>query len=214
MAGYNKNKYFKYSELSFIEKPIYYELIYQFVKRLSWEYPDFLQWYEKLFTNNKDISPEREIIVCESNFTIVGLAILKSDEQEKKICTLRVDKKFQRQGIGTNLVRMSLEWLEEDYPIITMHKSKQNQFASLLNYYGFKLEQTQPHYYSIFSTECVYNGILPEKQTFFNKLERLDMEKLCYQFVKEGKINFDEFIDRCINIWYERELRRKRMIRL
>lgn len=214
MLVYNKNKYFKYSELSVIEKPIYYEMIFQFVRKLSWEYPDFLKWYKKLFKNENKLKPEREIIVCESNFMIAGLAILKSDSQEKKICTLRVDKRFQRQGIGTKLVELSLEWLEEDLPIITMHKFKQNQFAPLLNYYGFKLEQTQPHYYSIFSTEYVYNGVLPQKEDFFNRLEVLDMKKICYQFVKSGKRNFDEFMEECISVWYKREFKRKRIMKL
>lgn len=209
MITYNKNRYFKYSELSFLEKPVYYELVYQFIGKLSWEYPNFLQWYEKLFTDTKEMKSDREIIVCENNFTIVGLAILKSDLLEKKICTLRVDKKFQRQGIGTKLIEMSLEWLEDDQPIITMHKRKQNQFEPLLKYYGFKLEQKQPHYYSIFSTEYVYNGTLPDKEFFFNKLELLDMKDLCQQFIRTGRLSFEEFVREYIEIWYKSELRKK-----
>lgn len=213
MITYNENQYFKYSELSAPEKPLYYELVFRFVRRLSWEYPDFLQWYEKLFTDEKELHSEREIIVCEKHFTIVGLAILKSDIFEKKICTLRVDKKFQRQGIGTRLMEMSLEWLEDDHPVITMHKMKQNQFAPLLQYYGFQLEQTQPHYYSIFGTEYVYNGTLPEKDFFFNKFELMDMQKLCQQFMKTGRYNFNEFVDECLTVWYKRELRRKNIMK-
>lgn len=51
-------------------------------------------------------------------------------------------------------------------PFLTLLKNQQVQFDSLLKYYGFRLEQTQPYYYSIFSTEYVYNGELPEKSLF------------------------------------------------
>ena len=90
---------------------------------------------------------------------------------------------------------------------------KQNQFAPLLQYYGFKLEQTQPHYYSIFGTEYVYNGTLPEKDFFFNKFELMDIQKLCQQFMKTGRYNFNEFVDECLTVWYKRELRRKNIMR-
>lgn len=213
MIIYDNKRYFKYSELSFPEKQIYYEYIYQFVKRLAWEYPDFIQWYKKLFLTNRELCSDREIIICESDYVLAGLAILKSNQFEKKICTLRVDKKFQCQGIGTKLVGLSLEWLEDDYPIITMHKTKQKEFSTLLRYYGFKLEQTQNHYYNIFSTELVYNGFLPEKSLFFNRIEILDIRKLYDRFLKTGQNNFNDFAESCIFTWYLRENNRIRMMK-
>ena len=104
---------------------------------------------------------------------------------------------------------MSLEWLEDDHPIITMHKMKQNEFSSLLTYYGFQLEQTQRHYYNIFSTELVYNGILPEKKILFNKIEMLDIEKLYRRFVSTGSSNFEAFLEECLYVWYLRENERR-----
>lgn len=160
MTTHNKNNYYKYSDIPFFEKPLYYELIYQFIRRLSFEYPYFINWYKGLFTSYNELKLDREIIICESNYKIVGLSILKSSEYEKKIWTLRVDRKYQHQGIGKKLIQLSLEWLENDYPIITIHKSKQIQFDSLLKYYGFKLEQELPYYYNTFDTERIYNNIL------------------------------------------------------
>ena len=208
MITYNNNNYYKYSDIFSIEKPLYYELVYNFIRRLSIEYPYFINWYSNLFTDDKELKSDREIIICESNYKIVGLAILKSSEYEKKICTLRVDRKYQHQGIGKKLMQLSLEWLECDYPVITMHKSKQVQFDSLLKYYGFKLEQKQMHYYSIFSTEYVYNGELPDKKLFFNKFEIMDMQNVYRSFIKLGKYDIDEFIEECINIWCKREMNR------
>ena len=198
MINYKKNQYFKYSELSCIEKQIYYKSIYQFVMRLSLEYPNFSQWYRNLFSNNYELNSGREIILCENNYSIIGIAILKSNELEKKICTLQVDKNFQRQGIGAKLVEMSLEWLENDNPIITIHEAKQNEFSSLLNHYGFKLEQIQRNYYNFFSTELVYNGTLPENEIVVTKIELLDMQKLYHEFVKTGKNNFNVFMEESV----------------
>lgn len=209
MITYGKNQYFKYSELSSVEKKIYFKSIYRFLGKLVLEYPGFSKWYNRLFTDNFDLNKDREIIICESNYLIAGVSILKSDEHEKKICTLRVDKKFKRQGIGTKLIELSREWLEEDYPIITMHKMKQKEFSSILNYYGFQLEQEQKHYYNIFSTELVYNGILPEKKLMFNKIELLDIEELCRRFIQTDNFDFNKFLEECLAVWYKREYNKR-----
>ena len=202
----NENIYVKYSELSSDEKIIYYELVYLFVRRLSLEYPGFLQWYENLFINGRELRCDREIIVCEKDFSIAGLAILKSDDIEKKICTLRVAKEFQRQGIGKKLFEMSMEWLEDDHPVITMHKLKKYQFAPLLDFYGFKLEETKPHYYNFFSTEYVYNGVLPDEKMVFNKLVIADMRDICKQFIRRG--GFENLVEEYLNVWHGCNIRK------
>lgn len=202
-------KYSIYSTFSAFEKVLYYSQIYNFLKRLNIEYPGFSKWYKGLFLENKELQNGREIIICEKEYCIAGIAILKSTEEEKKICTLRVAAPFQRQGIGRKLMEMSFEWLQEDKPLITMHKSKQHEFASLLEYYGFVLEQTQWNYYNIFSTELSYNGILPEKKIFFNKIEILDIDIWYKDFIASGSKNLKEFVEKCILKWYEREQRRR-----
>ncbi len=88
--------------------------------------------------------------------------------------------------------------------MITLHKSKWNQFEKLLSYYNFELEQTQKHYYSIFSTELVFNGFLPEKELIFNKIELMDMEKLYRAVVLSSKKNFEDYVDAYIRYWYHR----------
>lgn len=210
----NNKIFFKFSELSFLEKHIYYKTVFKFLRRLAWEYPNFTQWYDNLFIKDAELRPEREIIICESDLAIVGVAILKSNEVEKKICTLRVDKKYQRQGIGKQLMGLSLEWLESDYPVLTMHKVKQYEFDPLLKYFGFKLEQKQYHYYNIFSTELVYNGVLPEKDIFFSKLELLDMQDIYRKFIESGKYNFEQFLEECISKWYLRESKRRMIMQI
>lgn len=168
MSGADRNRvYIRYSSFSTPEKSLYFYQIHGFLKRLSIEYPGFSKWYKGLFLENKELKRGREIIICEVNYHIAGVAILKLAEGEKKICTLRVTAPYQRQGIGRELMEMCFEWLQDDRPLITMHKSKQHEFAVLLDYYGFLLEQVQRNYYKIFSTELSYNGILPEKRNMF-----------------------------------------------
>lgn len=200
--------YSMYSTFSLCEKVLYQNQIYDFLKRLNIEYPGFYKWYKGLFLENKELQDGREIIICEKEYRIAGVVILKSKE-EKKICTLRVAAPFQRQGIGRKLMEMSFEWLQDDKPLITMHKSKRHEFAALLEYYGFVLEQTQWNYYNIFSTELSYNGVLPEKKIFFNKIEMMDIDIWYKSFIISRRNNVKEFVEECILKWYEREKKRR-----
>lgn len=209
MNKVNMNEtYSMYSTFSLCEKVLYQNQIYDFLKRLNIEYPGFYKWYKGLFLENKELQDGREIIICEKEYRIAGVVILKSKE-EKKICTLRVAAPFQRQGIGRKLMEMSFEWLQDDKPLITMHKSKRHEFAALLEYYGFVLEQTQWNYYNIFSTELSYNGVLPEKKIFFNKIEMMDIDIWYKSFIISRRNNVKEFVEECILKWYEREKKRR-----
>ena len=118
-------------------------------------------------------------------------------------------QEYQHQGIGHNLIEMCMQRLHTDKPMITLHKSKLNQFEKLLNYYNFELEQIQKHYYSIFSTEMVFNGLLPEKEFILNKIELMDMEKIYKVFVLSDKRNFEDYMIACIRCWYNREQMRR-----
>lgn len=201
----NGKRYFLYSSLSQELKKIYCNEIYRFLGRLVFEYHGFYSWYKNLFKKSYDLKCDREIIVCEDQLRIAGVAIIKNGFEERKICTLRVDGEYQCQGIGHNLVEMCMTQLNTEKPMITLHKSKYGQFERILNYYNFELEQTQRHYYSIFSTELVFNGALPQKEIVFNKIELLDIEKFYASFIGGGKNKFEDFVNACIMCWYNRE---------
>lgn len=205
----DNKKYFLYSSLSHELKAIYRVEIYKFLNRLVFEYQGFQDWYRNLYSSSYELKPNREIIICEDQLAIGGIAIIKNDYSEKKICTLRVAKEFQRRGIGHNLVELCFRYLNTEKPMITLHKSKLNQFEKLLNYYNFELEQTNKHYYNIFSTELVFNGVLPQKEFIFNSIELMDMEELYRAFVFYEKKNMEDFIDACIRCWYHRETMRR-----
>lgn len=201
----DNRKYFLYSDLSHELKTIYYGEIYRFLNRLVFEYQGFAEWYRNLYLASGELKTNREIIICEEAFAIVGIAIIKNDVTEKKICTLRVAKSYQHKGIGHRLVELCFEQLSTEKPMITLHKNKLNQFEKLLSDYDFELKQTQKHYYSIFSTELVFNGGLPPKERIFNRIELMDVDKMYRQFVLSGQKDVEGFVESCIRCWYYRE---------
>jgi len=207
------NYYFQYSELPFEKKQIYYNEIRNFVRKIAWEYSGFWTWYDKLFSSDLELNETREIIICQSRFQMAGIAILKKDLEEQKICTLRVAKEFQHQGIGKELMEQSIEWLENERPLITVHKSKSSEFKSLFDRYGFVLEEKQKNYYHLFNTEFVYNGALPEKDLWLNQIEMLDLENTVKKFLSSGQRDFSFFLDNCIQQWWKREQIRNRIIK-
>lgn len=157
-------RYFLYSSLPEETQQKYKNKIYKFLWHLVFEYKGFRNWYQNLYEEGFELKSNREIIICEREAQIIGIAIIKNDLHEKKICTLKVARKYQNQGIGHHLVEMCIRQLHISKPMITLHKSKFHQFEKLLNDYSFELKQTCKHYYSYFSTELVFNGLLPEKK--------------------------------------------------
>ena len=150
-----------FGELAPLEKEIYYKKCYDFVQKLNLEYPRFEEWFRGLFGEIPVLKSGREILLCRTSEQIAGIAILKNTQEEQKICTLRVDKRFQRMSIGRNLMELSFDWLKNDKPLITIHRSKQNEFRKLFQHYDFRLEEQKWSYYRQFCTEMVFNGALP-----------------------------------------------------
>lgn len=198
-------KIFKFSKCSNFEKRMYYSLISRFLSQLVLEYPGFFNWYNKLFTAQNELVLGREILIAEIDYQVAGVAILKNDGVEKKICTLRVGRKYRNQGIGHKLMESSFEWLGSEKPMVTVRKSKYKYFDSMFKYYGFDLAQEAKQYYSFLSTEFVFNGELPQKQILLNRVEIFDISQLCKMMIDSGKLDWDLLIEQCINLWSCRE---------
>lgn len=158
--------FFFFNELSCEEKKLCKQKSYIFLQDLNKEYPAFRRWFECLFMFPDCLASDREILFCVKGNHLAGIAILKRTWEEQKICTLRVDQRFQRMSAGRTLMKMSFEWLENDKPLITVHKSKLREFDRLFQYYGFVLEDRKWCYYKPFQTELAFNGELPRKSVF------------------------------------------------
>ena len=187
--------YIRYSELSPVQRKLYYLQIKNFLRELIFEYNNFNSWFVGLFDSDALLSEDREIFICEYDFQLVGVIILKRNNIENKICTLRVAKPFQKQGIGRHLMELGFEWLNDDKPLITIHNSKKREFSKLFEHYNFQLEEKRWGYYRLFSTELVYNGFLPEKNFILNHVEIINLDKEVKQFLLLGGEDFKQFIN-------------------
>ncbi|UNL85235.1 GNAT family N-acetyltransferase [Priestia koreensis] len=148
----------------------YTEYVYKSLASLNKDYKSFDKWYfEKVVPGIK--LGNREIIVATNDQFLTGVSILKNSIYEKKICTLYVNPKFRKIGVGKELFESSLEILNSDFPVITVNEERVPEFSSLLNYYGFELSQVASNYYKNLSNEYVYNGVLdkPTSQKSFPK---------------------------------------------
>jgi len=148
---------------SFINSPIlfnfYFESIFLGIDQLTIEYPNFFCWYHKTVREGI-LNKERDILLVTVDYYIAGVAILKKTSTEKKICTLRVTNRFQRLGIGKFLFLKSFEYLDTEYPLITVSSSREYQFHKLFRYFNFKKESELVNWYLPYRTEITYNGIL------------------------------------------------------
>jgi len=141
------------------EFDFYFETIYQTISQLKEDYPDFNNWYYKKVRDGI-IDGSREIIFTVAWNYIAGVAILKKEKREKKICTLRVFDNFQRNGIGKKLVIESFDYLHTEEPLITVPSLKEHQFQKMFNFFGFKKRDELSNYYSFGKKEVTFNGSL------------------------------------------------------
>lgn len=137
--------------------------IYQMTQPLNDIYPNYNTWFF-----NKQIkgcyTPDRNIIFArDKKCKIVGISSLKKDDKEKKICTLFVDDKYRRRGIGSLLLDESFKFLETTKPFITITEDKLYMFAKLIEKYDWQLTETAYDIYSKGVREFCFNGKLLEK---------------------------------------------------
>lgn len=132
--------------------------VYLFSNELQKDYPLRLQWYWQKVVPDIFCSV-REIFIATKYNEIIGIAILKKENKEKKICTLLVDENYRRQGIANQLLRESFLYLGTSKPLISIPEYKVNQFSKIIKKYGWKETQVlEKGYYSNLSKEIVFNG--------------------------------------------------------
>lgn len=127
-------------------------------------YPNIDAWFNKVINEINNHPENREIFICLSNDgespSILGLVILKKTHCEKKICTLKVDERYQRKGIGSALILKAFDFLETDKPLITVPEEYENMFSKILNKFGFKKTDEIHGLYRADKIEYIYNGLL------------------------------------------------------
>lgn len=158
-----------YSQMDAALKKIYKILIYQFLLELNTNYPAFFLWYQTLFVQD-ELKAGREIAVVVVDNQIAAVSIWKVSAAERKICTLKVGRSFQRRGYGRMLMEAAFEYLGTARPFFTVDSKSVRQFTDLFLYYGFYVAEEKRNYYGLLKTELVYNGFLSGQNFWMNKL--------------------------------------------
>lgn len=136
-----------------------FNIIYTCLKDLTLYYPSFEDWYFRTVADGLQ-NNSRKIILEERNGEIAGIAIVKKNVFEKKICTIKVMDDFINRGIGIRLFERSMSYLETTSPLLTVDEDRLPFFQKIFDKYGFKQTQILHNYYKDGKKEFVFNGIM------------------------------------------------------
>ena len=127
------------------------------------QYPEYLKWY---YSKNipRVLNGSGEIIFYLDGLTVAGLAILKKDLEEAKICTLMISEEYRKKGYSKELLESSFEFLGTDKPLITIPSSRIEEFQGIINAYDWK-ESIKTDIY--LSEEIIFNSPTTLKRTHF-----------------------------------------------
>ncbi|MCJ8174924.1 GNAT family N-acetyltransferase [Pseudomonas viridiflava] len=140
-------------------------LILHHLYELSGYYPGFNYWLNKKVVPGL-VSGERSILLEHSRGKLAGLAIIKDDLNEQKLCCLRVLPQFQGSGAGLKLFERSFDALGNDAPLLSIAEEQKHVFDKLFRYYGFELAKKYHNYYRPKKDELSFNGLIEPEPLF------------------------------------------------
>lgn len=146
------------------------EAILDTLKPLEIEYPNFAAWYRKTVCDGLKNKTRSILLAYDDEQKIAGISILKNFP-EKKLCTFFVVAEFRHCGIGTEMMKKSIEILGTTSPIITVSENHIAEFKALLQNFGFKEFHRYQNYYREGQDEISYNGFLDRRALFSIKPE-------------------------------------------
>lgn len=164
-----------------------------FLYDLTCDYPFFGEWLRRVLSEIK--TGKRQIVIMtddENPRLIVGLTILKTEQQEKKICTIRVAKEYHRHGYGTELVKESLKVLKSNYPLATVSEKHIDAFKPFFSQFGFRIVGKVKSLYHDGEYEYFFNvpyihrvvlmSIKPKyADAIFRGEKRVEFRKACFK---------------------------------
>ena len=152
-------KYYEYSRIEDdLKSQQLLEKLYNVTKELEIDYPNHYNWFHEKFCKELD-GKAREIIFCLNNNVPIGVVFLKNSKEEKKICTIYVEKTYRNIGIGTQLLLKSFAFLNTTKPLITMPEYKVKEFDNIIRNYNWEKTEIIESCYSD-KNEVIFNGNL------------------------------------------------------
>ena len=141
------------------EHEIYYKQIVPLAETIVNYYPCYTDWLNnKFFYGLKSGQMHRGYVFATDNKVLTGMALLKKDAKEKKICCLFVKPEYRNQGIATNLVKQSIILLQTDMPLVTISEQNLSMFLPLFKNFGFKITETKCGIYKQGVKEYYFNS--------------------------------------------------------
>lgn len=135
------------------------ESVFASIAHLEKTYPGFDVWlHSKVLPGMRDGS--RRVRAAFGNGHVLGVAIAKRTDEERKLCTLWVDPCARTFGIASDLANEAFDWLGTDKPLFTVPDTRLAEFRPLLSRWGFKETQVAEGAYRIGRPEYVFNGLL------------------------------------------------------
>jgi GNAT superfamily N-acetyltransferase len=131
---------------------------YTLLEHVEHLYPGFRIWFaRKVIPGCLEGSRAIFTTVDEKTKNISGIAILKRDRHEQKICTLFVHPDHIGRGNGARLLAEGLTWLGNSRPIITVAEKRCGIFSPLFKRHGFELTSKVCNLYRVGETEYIFN---------------------------------------------------------
>ncbi len=132
---------------------------YAAVAHLEGFYPGFEAWFWGKVVPGLGRGT-RWLRVVERAGEVVGVAIGKAEDGERKLCTVWVHPRLEGSGLGVRLIREGCAWLGTDQPLATVPEELMPRFAPILERLGFAVGQVLDGHYRPGKREVVFNGLL------------------------------------------------------
>jgi hypothetical protein len=130
-----------------------------YAAKLDLLYPDFSDWLTNTVLPGLHAGSRR--LFLHDQGCQFGLVVAKRSLDERKLCTVYVDRASRGNGIASCLISQAVEWLGTDKPLITISEDRLVEFEPLIRKLDFSLTQVAHSYYRRDTREFVFNGRLP-----------------------------------------------------
>ena len=145
----------------------FYQDILKLTLSVQESYPNYQKWYQNFLKGLK--KEERIILIAEEKGVLLGCALLKKVPNEKKLCTLFVRPDYRGRGIGTSLLKKTIEVLGQK-PLTSVSEKNMKSVTSLFSRFGFHLSaqkkgkylpQNTEYYFNDERAEVIQKGLIP-----------------------------------------------------
>lgn len=141
-----------------VDKSLAITKIYLLTKDLEKKYPNYKEWFLNKQVPESLNSIRRNIFFSIDGNKVTGVSCVKNYDDEKKLCTLFVDKDYRNCGIGDELIKKSIEFLGCSKPILTINSQEVKEFKNIIKKYNWNITDSISNLYNPGESEIIFNG--------------------------------------------------------